>query len=160
MAYCDVDCDYQDVPVCPHCGNRVENDWHEYYSRSEESVRITCGKCDKVYDCDMQVEYTFTSTIPDLEAEAAKRRQKEESKTLRRQEFLVLAAAMPPGTRVKVSGDYDGRSAGKTGTIANQELSRHHNFIEVDFDEKHHGDLRLLRPQELEVIPVGVRWSK
>lgn len=135
-----LDCEYTREPVCPACGER-DGEWWDGGLEAEETTRVTCGHCEAVYDCAMHVEYTFTTTIPDLGAEA----RAEEERKLRFAQVLARgradAARTPPGTRVR-----DDR--GRLGTVANAERSG--GFVSVDYDDGRHGNC--VNSRHLEVV--------
>ena len=140
--------DYEPCPVCPHCGFRDQDFWDGGYEY-DDTVRVECGDCGKPFDCQGQTDITFTTTIPDLEAEAARKKEDEEREAARRREFLALIKTMPPGTRVKVPDDHRTIYRGQMGVIANKEVNRYHNFVDVDLDG---GRQDFFNPRDLEVI--------
>ena len=65
----EIDCEMQDFPTCPYCGETEA----DYYDVSEGGSDITCGSCGKDYHCTRNVQIDFTSEIlPDKNKEENK----------------------------------------------------------------------------------------
>jgi hypothetical protein len=145
-----IDAEHQSVPVCPHCGERVDDEWYEYFPNNNENARITCYECNQVYDCECVIDYSFNSSIPDLEQEAKDKADREAERESWKQERLDASAKMPPGTRVKVVGGGT-IFVGDEGVISNEE--NRDGYVHADVD--HDGAVRkgvFFNPKDLEVV--------
>lgn len=146
--------EFTNNPVCPYCGDEVE-DWNEYPSCTNASGgRFDCPKCGKKYDVEVQVEYSFTTRRPDFEAE-----DKYKAKLAkRRQEAHEKAEKFLPGEKIRVTDKTTTIFKGWCGVVANKELSKDCGFVSVELDvpEPREGKNRkyvtFLTPEELEKI--------
>lgn len=134
-----IDAQAKDCPVCPHCGERDHDYWDGGY-KPEETVRVTCDECERDYDCECIVEYSFTSTIPDLVQEA----KDDARRRIRQQEYvfdrLMAADEFEVGARVR---DKCGDNAGRVDAIDDQ------GWLEIVYDRGHTSHRT---PQAMEVI--------
>ena len=134
----ELDCERTSEPVCPHCGER-DGEWWDSGVKPDETERVMCHHCEKDYDCECIVDYSFTTTIPDLVAEA----YEEARRRVRYQEYdfdrLMAADDFAVGDRVRD----DNKRLGRVEAIDDR------GWVTVAYDQGHKTDRS---PQSLEVI--------
>jgi len=57
----DIDHEYTNEIVCPHCGYKFKNSW-EYTAECESDCTICCKNCEKEFYAGMNVEVTYSTT--------------------------------------------------------------------------------------------------
>lgn len=134
----EVDSDYMDEIICPHCGHDNGTE-HEGGSEWVEE----CGECDKEYSVTADYSVSFSTTVYDREAEERKEQKMRAEGLASLEESKAECAKFPPGSRVRVRS---GRRRGEAGIIANRELS---SMVYVHLDGVPYGPSSFL-PREIE----------
>lgn len=122
----EIDHEYTDAPVCPHCGHKHTEDLWEYGDgalyKEDESVEIECESCSGDFRATcVFVSYTYSTSTFDKEAEEAERKREIEEQKRWQEERRQACAAFTPGTRVRMArGTW---AEGRVGTVENRELS-------------------------------------
>jgi hypothetical protein len=59
------DTQYQDAPVCPHCGYTHKDAWEwDLGPGLEGTSRFDCGECDKEFIVSREVNITYSTRKP------------------------------------------------------------------------------------------------
>lgn len=113
----EIDCDFTDNIVCPHCGCQHE-DCGEYFDRSEETTRISCEECGVDFEVSRSFSVSYSSSKIDHEAEAREEAERKRERAAQ----IEKCRQFPPGTSVRVTA---GPRVGTEGVVGNREVSRH-----------------------------------
>ena len=58
-----IDLDYTDEPVCPHCGAEMADAW-EYQLLDGDSEVVDCGRCGQQYKMTRNIDVTYSTAKP------------------------------------------------------------------------------------------------
>ncbi len=123
---------YTSEIVCPWCAHKFSDSYE--YCAGGNTERITCGSCEREFECEANVSVDYTTRRVDVAAEAAEKTRREAEIAARYEQCRQYA----PGQRVRIKkGEHDnGHRAGELGTVANAELNRHNPWIRVMLDSE------------------------
>lgn len=144
----EIDHDMTDCIVCPHCGYKSE--WE---SDNNEIFEEECGRCEKEYRVIVHHSVDFSTEIFDRAAEKREHDRKQAAARAADAVRYAKCQKFPPGTRVRVleTARYK-RDRGKTGTIANRELSERHPCVYIDMDDRPSAPWpESFHPEEIEI---------
>lgn len=116
-----IDVEHTKTPVCPNCGYII-NDWYDYgFDNEDDVVRIDCGDCETEFDVHFHIQYSFSSSKIDHDAEKiAEDKRKREWK-----EKQDLTESFEIGASVKCTNEYASKF-NKTCTVVGH---RQHNIV-------------------------------
>lgn len=146
-----IDHRYTSQPVCPWCG-ATDHDWWDGggFQADGDEADQECGTCEKPYRTTVHYDVDFCTEKRDLAEEKRVITANRERAETRRLERLAGVEALPPGTRVKVIRAIYRGSLGKTGTVANEEITRHNPHVHVLLDDAKSTRPSLFDPDDLE----------
>jgi len=144
-------------PVCPYCGEK-EPEWWDFgagnLNSDGDTIRITCRDCEKEFEIEINITYSFDTRKIDHEKEE----EEEEERKERHKELMTkkkaLMAKFIPGMRIRVNDSSYTIYKGREGVVDNKEQNRH-CFVNVILDPNEEGKKAFkdfFDPEELEII--------
>lgn len=57
----DIDHEYTDEVVCPHCGHQHRDSYEFFGSGEEYSEGVQCHRCERLFDASMQIKVSYST---------------------------------------------------------------------------------------------------